>query len=280
MLTLDKAKMIVYDLDGTLYDDTHHFDYYADQLESRLPSEFQPSFRHDYQAAREDHHTLQIGRTYDVKNDLILVQIKGVVLEAYEWTGMPIPVEKMKELYGNGVQVDLENMLSVGDLWWVPACIAYHYGLSTADGQASFLATREFMMTDQFQMNSVRGLQEAIRHARKHSVLQVLMTNSPQIDSERILEKLGLHESFDHKIFQARKPLQTKKHLQTLSDAYHVPFEQIVSVGDNWVNEIWPAQELGCQTVYIDPHLVGENLDCDWRISCIRDWVPLLKTLG
>ncbi len=28
-----KIKVIIFDLDGTLYEDTHHFDYYAKRIE-------------------------------------------------------------------------------------------------------------------------------------------------------------------------------------------------------------------------------------------------------
>ena len=69
----NKWKVIVFDLDGTLYEDTHHFEYYAKQLQHKLPAEKRESFWKDYQSALDLQHALQIGRAYDVEQDLVLV---------------------------------------------------------------------------------------------------------------------------------------------------------------------------------------------------------------
>ncbi|MGB8955149.1 MAG: hypothetical protein WCC10_07240, partial [Tumebacillaceae bacterium] len=62
-MDLKRINLIVYDLDGTLYEDTHHFDYYANELKKRLPEDKQAAFQADYEAARRDDHPLRIGRT-------------------------------------------------------------------------------------------------------------------------------------------------------------------------------------------------------------------------
>ena len=279
-MDLKRINLIVYDLDGTLYEDTHHFDYYASELKKRLPEDKQAAFQADYEAARRDAHPLRIGRTYDVNRDLILVQIRGIVKEAYTWDGVKLPDEQVKDMYRDGVCVNLENMLSVGDLWWVPGSIARHYGLSGATSNEAFLATREFMMGPDFHMNRIPGLLESITESRANGVKQVLVTNSTQPDSEKILDKIGLLNSFDEKVFMARKPNGTKGVFERLSNQFDIPYANILSVGDNWVNEILPAYELGCQTVYIDPHSIGEGLECDMRVQAMADVLETIRKAG
>jgi FMN phosphatase YigB (HAD superfamily) len=279
-MDLSRISMIIYDLDGTLYEDTHHFDFYANELKKRLPEDVQEKFQADYDAARRDEHPIRIGRTYDAIRDLILVQIKGQVQEAYTYDGVRLPDEKVQELYPNGVKVNLEDMFSIGDLWWVPSCIARHYGLPDAKTSEAFLATREYMMGPEFHMNKIPNLLESIAASRSNGVKQVLVTNSPQPDSEKILDKLGLLNSFDEKVFFARKPSGTKAVFERLSQQFEVPFDRILSVGDNWVNEILPALELGCQTVYIDPHDIGETLETTVRVKSMQDALIYIKDAG
>jgi FMN phosphatase YigB (HAD superfamily) len=279
-MDLSRVKLIVYDLDGTLYEDTHHFDYYANELKKRLPEDVQAKFQAEYDAALEDKHPLRIGRTYDANRDLILVQVKGHVKQAFEWDGTELPSEKVRELYPEPVTVNLEDMFSVGDMWWVPSCMARHYGLADAGTSQAFLATREYMMGPDFHMNRIPGLIEAIAKSRQNGVKQVLVTNSPEVDSTKILEKLGLLDSFDLKVFTARKPSGTKAVFQRIREQFDLPFEHFLSIGDNWVNEILPAYELGCQTVYIDPHGIGEGFECDRRVTSMQEALAFIKGAG
>ncbi|MBL0386425.1 HAD family hydrolase [Tumebacillus sp. ITR2] len=279
-MDLSKVSLIIYDLDGTLYEDTHHFDYYAKELRKRLPAEAQEAFQTDYETARRDEHPLRIGRTYDANRDLILVQIKGDVSEVYRWDGTPLSESEVRELYPDKVEVNLVDMFSVGDLWWIPGCISRHYGLTDAQTTEAFLATREFMMGPDFHMNNIEGLRDALAQSRANGVKQVLVTNSPQPDSEKILDKIGLLESFDEKVFMARKPSGTKAVFERIKNQFDVPYENILSVGDNWVNEILPAMELGSQTVYIDPHDIGVNLESTKRVQSMTDVLPFIAGAG
>lgn len=279
-MDLKRIGLIIYDLDGTLYEDTHHFDYYAKQLKQRLPENLQDTFQAEYEAALRDEHPLRIGRAYDASNDLILVQVKGHVSEVYRWDGTPVTDAAVLEQYQDGITIDMEKIFSVGDLWWVPGVIARHYGMKEAQTTEAFLATREYMMGPDFKMNPIPGLKDAIEASRANGVKQVLLTNSPQIDSEKILDKLGLLHSLDEKIFNGRKPTGTKGIFERISAQFDMPFDRILSVGDNWINEIQPAIEFGCQTVYIDPHNIGAALECDKRVSSMQEVLEIIRTAG
>ncbi|RDI36898.1 HAD family hydrolase [Falsibacillus pallidus] len=275
---LNDVEVIVFDLDGTLYEDIHHFDYYASRLGEKLDPINRKRFEEDYQTFKENRLPLKIGTVYDVKNDLVLKQNGGKVLEAFDWFGEKLSEEKIAELYPQEIVFDFDSMLNVGDLWWIPVSIARHYGLSSELAHQSFLQTREYMMTNDFQMEEIEGFKDALQSLSQSKKL-VLFTNSPQKDSEVIVTKLGFLDYFDYKIFEGRKPVKTEAALRKISDHYGVPFSKILSVGDNAINEIYPARKLGCQTILIDGHDYGDPSQADYVVKNISGVVELLEGL-
>lgn len=278
-MALQRIKVVVFDLDGTLYDDMHHFDFYADRLKERLPAEIRKYFEQDYLACKSGRHPLKVGRVYDVRNDLILVEIDNIVQEAYSWNGVRLSREKAAELYRQPIEYDFINMISIGDPWWIPASISGHYGLSRKKMYEAYLETREYMNGPGFQMSKIPGLKEAIQKIRKKAET-VLLTNSSRENSETILEKLELSGLFSMKIFNGKKPAETKKWFHHIRDRFQVSFEEIMSVGDNWVNEIRPVKELGCMTAYIDAYGTGETSYADFAVSRMNELFPVFEQIG
>lgn len=269
-------EVYVFDLDGTLYEDTHHFDYYAKRLCEKLDFSNRKLFEKDYKAVLNGMHSLKIGSVFDVKRDLILRQKNGQVTQAFTWEGESCLQEDIGHIYKEALQFDFHSMLNIGDLWWVPAAIARHYGIDNQAAESSFLETREYMMSPEFVMKEVRGFKKMLQQLAKDKKL-ILLTNSPEKDSNVILTKLGFEEYFDTKIFDGRKPIQTKEHLKRIKEKYQIDFHQMVSVGDNAINEITPAKQLGCKTVLIDPYSISNPSDADVIISNLDELVQVLK---
>lgn len=269
--------VVVFDLDGTLYADTHHFDYYAERLKERVSKENQSDFQRDYQLARENRHTLKVGCVYDQSYDLVLWQLDNVVREAYEWNGTKLSETRLNSVYSHPIVIDQVRFFNIGDLWWVPRIIAVHYGLTHPEADQAFLETRQYMMGSEFVMKRIPGLQELLEEIQFKKKL-VLLTNSPEPDSDAILEKLGLRDVFSKKIFLGDKPVQTSLHFAEIKKTYAVDYQQIVSVGDNWINEIRPAQLLGCQTVFIDNYGLGNEMSADCVVSDLTEAFPFIKS--
>jgi FMN phosphatase YigB (HAD superfamily) len=277
-MAIGKIKVIVFDLDGTLYADTQHFDYYAQRLMEKLPLEDQVPFIEEYKKAREGKHPIKIGRVYDVKEDLVLVQNNQTVTEAFEWNGYRLTEERVKSMYPKPIVIDNRRMLSVGDLWWVPIPIARHYGLSSEQCHQAFLETREYMMSPEFKMSRVPGLKETLEelHSRKKLVL---LTNSPEPDSRALLDKLGIENVFHKMIFSGKKPTHTIERFNLIKETFDVNFDEILSVGDNWVNEINPPQTFGVHTLFINQYQLGPEFKADFIVEKVEDIVPILRDI-
>lgn len=273
-------RVVVYDLDGTVYDDTRHFELYARETQSHLPEEVQEAFWADYEAVVGGKHpALRIGTFYDVQRDLILEMKGGRVARALHWDGSEIPPLVREHLYAGPVEPDHATLLNVGDLWWVPAAIARHYGGESEKQQQAFLKIRDIMSEPSFEVQAIPGLADLIRGLRGQ-VIQVLVTNSPQPDSEAVLQKVGLFGLFDRLYFRSNKPAGLKPILDEIATEYQVEMGQILSIGDNLVNEIAPSRALGCQTVFIDPHATAEPDDADLIVPAMSALFSELRQLG
>jgi len=220
-------KAIVFDLDGTLYEDTHHFEYYAQMISKQLDSSRKVEFMEEYYRAASGNHTLKIGRIYDSVEDLVLVHSQKNITEAYTWDGEPIDSSRVKELYPESIEIDMERYMSVGDPWWIPGSLGIHFGLTKDHTYEAFLQTREYMMSPEFVMSHVKDFTETLI-SLKDKVKLILLTNSPQPDSEVILKKLGMEDVFHKKIFNGKKPSLTldrfnmvRGTIDKASHAYH-----------------------------------------------------------
>ena len=230
----------------------------------------------EYEKAVSNEHTLKIGRVYDRERDYVLVHKYGKVIQAYNWSGEVVEKSLLEKLYPTPIEIDMQRFISVGDLWWVPGGIGMHYGLDRPTISSCFLETREYMMGPDFVMSPVKGFKETMEELCSKFKL-VLLTNSPQPDSEIILEKLGLDAVFHKKIFQGKKPTMTVSRFEDIKSEFNIDFTNILSVGDNLINDILPPRKLGCKTIYIDAHNIGSREDADSVVGSISEMLEVLR---
>lgn len=245
------AQLVIFDLDGTLYEDTAHFDYYAQQLKQELDQEEWKEYEAEYQQMIDGQHIVSIGKAYDVVRDYVLRvdSLSLEVLQAWTWDGKELSVEERASHYNSPISFDFDSMIAIGDGWWLPNVCARHFGV--IDTQSAYNRTKEYMATDQFTLTRIPHLRSSLLHL-KTKKNTVLLTNSQDDDVARLLQLLDLEGTFDHIITVARKPQHTLNHFSDLMEKYKVSPEQCLSVGDNFINEIAPAVKIGMKTILID----------------------------
>ncbi|WP_416150394.1 HAD family hydrolase [Salipaludibacillus sp. HK11] len=264
-------KLYIFDLDGTLYEGKDHFDYYAELLMKELPQSERHVFWEDYEKMKDGNHVVTIGKAYDVKRDLAVtidpITLKAV--EAHEWNGRK--VDNVESLYGSDpVAFDFNNFVAIGDGWWLPFACAKHHG--DLNCYPFYLKTKEYMVSDQFNLEAIPHLREFLLSLKKTEHI-VLMTNSDKEDVLRLIKELNLTNVFDQIISSAKKPSRTKEFFGELQKMYGLPFSQLVSVGDNFLNEVAPALLLGMKAVYISEHPhKTEHVNLQ-QVDSISDWM-------
>ncbi|MFC0557757.1 HAD family hydrolase [Halalkalibacter alkalisediminis] len=255
---LASYKLVIFDLDGTLYEGTDHFDYYAEQLKDKVIDSKKDEFMNEYELMKQGKHIVSIGKVYDVERDLVLTidPMTLLVSSAHTWEGNELREDQRSEFYNATLAFNFKDMIAIGDGWWLPFVAAKHFGVK--DCYPSYLATKEYMVTDQFSLERLPKLKEGLEELRQQTQL-VLMTNSDREDVTRLLKELQLDGVFDHVVTSAQKPSQTTPLFTELLRQYQLEPNQVVSVGDNFINEIAPALLLGMKGIYINSH--GFNMN-------------------
>lgn len=276
---LATIRCVIYDLDGTLYADTHHFDYYAAALGAALLGGVAAAFQADWQRARRGQHVLRVGCLYDAAQDLILALDGEQVTGARRWDGTELPAA-VAQRYPQPPAVDHVALLNVGDLWWLPAAIAAHHGLPAPERRQAFLATRSFMSRPEFRLSSIPGLAQAMQWQRRQGIRQVLATNSPEPDSRILTEKAGLAGVLDGWFFEVGKPAGMAGVVAAVCEELSISPAAVLSVGDNYLNDITPAAVLGCRTALLDPEGAQPTALCDLRLGSMAEYVALVHGAG
>ncbi|MCL6442786.1 MAG: HAD family hydrolase [Alicyclobacillus sp.] len=235
---LAKCRVFIFDLDGTVYQETHHFAYYGERLAALLGPKHADAFLQDVELILAGRHPLAIGDKYDVINRVIRKDTGTV-----SWEGSPVEVPPSSVV------------LNVEDPWWVYGSAARHHGLSEEEVDRAYLETRAYMESDAFAMAPIPGLRAALDGLRRHGWRLALATNSPEPDSRAILTKLDLADAFDDLVFRAKKPIRSKEHFTSWQQAFGFSFDQMASIGDNFLNDVLPALELGMKAIYIDRYV-------------------------
>ncbi|MGM9986754.1 MAG: HAD family hydrolase [Bacillaceae bacterium] len=250
---VEKCKIIIFDLDGTLYEGTGHYDYYANEIGKKVEKEKREAFFNDYNQIKVGNHLLKIGMVYDRKRDRILAYdpFTNEVTNVYTWEGQELFGEDGSLYYKEGIRLDETDMIAIGDGWWYTYVAGAHYG--AVDTYECYNRTKEYMASEAFSIPKIKGLKEFLQLIKGEKIT-VLMTNSDREDVTRLLKLLDLEGMFSLEITSAMKPMKTKEHFQQLFQTYDVRPEEAVSIGDNFINEIAPALQLGMHGIYLSLH--------------------------
>jgi FMN phosphatase YigB (HAD superfamily) len=261
---IENAKLLIFDLDGTLYEDTDHFDYYCRLLQKRVSEDKKEAFWKTYEDMKKGIHPVAIGKVYDIKNDtsvtvdpMTLQVTKVASFDGKEW-----PAKEIKKEYQGELVYDFDRLIAIGDGWWLPYATAMHFGLKQIDTWECYNATKEYMVTDEFSLTKTPGLKEALIRLKNEKKL-VLLTNSEREDVKRLLAELELEDIFHAIHTEGHKPLKTKERIKEILSEFNVEPREAVSIGDNFINEIAPSLLLGLKAIYIQSNgseIEHENL--------------------
>lgn len=271
----DQSKLIIFDLDGTLYEDTNHFAYYAEQLKLQLPPGTGDAFDAEYAKMLDGRHVVSIGKVYDALRDFVL-QVDPFsmrVQKGWTWQGKTVPTAEVQQHYPDPITCDFDTLIAIGDGWWLPNVCAKHFGAT--DTYSAYEKTKEYMATDQFSLTRIPGLREGLLQLKEKREI-VLLTNSQADDVQRLLNRLNLEGIFEQIITEARKPQHTIAWFTKLMEAYGLEAKDCLSVGDNYLNEIAPAIRLGMQTIFIDFQEQPYPYDDGMKVKSIGDTVELM----
>ncbi|MGP4077230.1 HAD family hydrolase [Halobacillus sp. K22] len=197
---------------------------------------------------------MQIGKVYDLIEDVIITvdPFSNEAQKVETWTGEVWSKSRMEKTYPEPLTYDFERLIALGDGWWLPYSIARHYGVSGEQARACYDQTKDYMVSEQFSLTKTQGLRESLLKWRIEKRL-ILITNSEAHDVDHILNRIDLRGIFHEQITSSEKPHRTIELFRTILRNVEYSAGSIVSIGDNFMNEIAPALELGMKAVWIHP---------------------------
>lgn len=251
-------RTIIFDLDGTLYEDETIFDVYATKLSGFVPPARRTQFVADWEAAKAGRGVAAIGLGYEESTDRLFRFDGNRIINYIDWDGSVIPIleEHLAKLESGAVPTGAAmdgpslfgvDRFNIGDMWWLPAALAAHYGVGPDQRQQAFLATRDFMSSGNYRITPIAGVSDLLARLRASGRTLIAMTNSPPETTRDVLAQLGLTNAFAQVQPLADKPAGLTRFLHSAS----LP-RPILSVGDNYVNDIEPTLEAGASALYID----------------------------
>lgn len=107
--------------------------------------------------------------------------------------------------------------------------------LPPAQLQSAYLHSRERLAAGELAVRPADGLAELLIGVGA-DVTTVVLTNSPRIGVAETLDGFGLSGLLDQVIIDGGKPARMAEHLDVLLSGQ--PAENLISVGDHWVNDV------------------------------------------
>lgn len=237
----NKIKTVVFDLDGTIYQNNS---FHRDYVHFLLDGTDKIAWEKDISAC--------IDRIY--KGELI-------TMNAY-YDGSPIdaqnPVDFFEKLGArrmDGMSFEEalgdESIIYTGDAWALVSLIGSALGL--LEGERSnevYKRTRNKMSRD--GMNGSRRLHDAIIELGRH-YNTVLLTNSYESTAQDFLHQLQFDDVFNDAVYSANKPWGMAENLARHRPELYTEPQSFLTVGDHAFNDLMPLQKLGCKALWINP---------------------------
>lgn len=163
------------------------------------------------------------------------------------------------------------------DPWVATLLLAQRHGLTPADLEPAFLASRVALERDEFDLHADPDLLELLGH-RPPDVRVVLGTNSPDVGMARLLTRLGVSGLLDDVCTSQCKhtPDGMPNLLAHIQREYDITTSQLLSVGDNWPNDLAPVAAAGGSTAYVD-RFGHTELPADLRSDTVAGLVPGIR---
>lgn len=157
------------------------------------------------------------------------------------------------------------------DGWAIVANMSREY--TTKDKlDECFVRTREKMNRGEISMVLSEAALKVLRDRR---AFHILITNTPEPFAIPLLNSFNITPYFDRVIFGAGKPDGMMKNIIEILDSKSIEPQQILSIGDNYINDIFPSIQMGLNTIYIKNY--PRDSDADITVRSLDDAMGFIE---
>lgn len=157
------------------------------------------------------------------------------------------------------------------DGWAIVATIAREFGVDHFL-QQSFELTRESMNRGKIP---IQRTNEAIDILERKDCDHILVTNTPEKYGRPVLKALRLLDYFNSIVYGAKKPEGLKTLGEKLMEDPEFDPKMVLSVGDNYTNDIKISEILGFTTLYIESY--GSGYTGTMTVRKFQEGIPFIE---
>lgn len=259
---MKQLSTIVFDLDGTLYqDEVYVYVFLQELLKDTVFAQYLEDITEEALSIMEGYHVVKLGQFVDIENYCIrtikpLLYREGITPQSYE------DYNNFKYMY-------------IGDGWQVCFLIAEVLGISKANVKQAFLNIRTCMVEAKYHLQINEQLPALIENIKKCGIRCILATNTVKEGAEYFLKRMKLDHSFNDIIYDAGKPKHAVETLKKIG----VDISTTLSIGDVPFNDLYPIQKQGGSTILISPYLLMDQNFYDVHVSSFEEVNDILKQI-
>ncbi|SDW71821.1 HAD family hydrolase [Paenibacillus sp. CF384] len=274
---LSGIKVVIFDMDGTLYQEDTYLDRYIRYLLEGTAHEGETDAAIQLgRAIRAGEHAIQFGHFYHKRDDVWLVREGTSFVRGNTWEGTKVADEQALG-YGT-VSAQVQHLVPIGDPWGIAAALNHRYKLPEQNLKAAFDRVRKEMVEEaRYQFFCHTDLFRAIQELTAVEI-KALMTNTHHISGIEFTSYMGIRHLFEEVVYDANKPNGLHLYMKTLLEQGYQAHE-ILSIGDNPWNDLHPVKQLGGRTCLISPYPSSDREVWDLRLHHLDELEQLMRTI-
>ncbi len=273
-----EIEVVIFDLDGTLYQDHHFYHRYLEYMLAGTHREAElEQVINEADRILNHEHSIKLGHFYHQHHDLAIYVSQGKIMSAHTWGGEEIDHEKLPQM-GYEESQFWEDCLYAGDAWGVVSILARRLNISSQKLRNAFDRIREDMISSEYAIKREHQLMQAISNLANVN-RKILMTNNDHRNGVDCVNYLGIEKLFDQLVYDTKKPDGIANRVQLLLKETGLQAHQVLSIGDNAWNDLHPIKKLGGRTVLISPYETLDYEPWDIRLHTIEELSQFLIEL-
>lgn len=249
---LHEIEVVLFDLDGTLYQDGTFYKRYLELL------------------FKEGSYTASLGEILEEMEDLLEGRHTSGIGDWYH-----PGTDTWSRENGDTSETTNASAIYAGDAWSLVSIFSVKHGIDEMKRQESFQQVRKEMLQGMSSFERHTGLYEAIRQLSRVR-FKLLLTNSPENTGREFIAALGANELFTDIVYGAGKPVGMAQFMTELMKREGLRPEQILSIGDHAWNDLYPVRKLGGRTAWISAYPSFDPSPWDVRLTTLDELASFL----
>lgn len=257
---MEHIKVIICDLDGTLYRDEKFYKRFISHILKGSTFEADEAIiQQKAEAILLGKDPFTLGQFYDRTTDLTgksleeRLNIKGIIntdahFESY-----------LDRKYG-----------FMADGWGVVFMLAHQLGIGSDIVDAGFVKVREEMLMPEYAIEVSEQLVKVLGELAKYTEGMYMLTNTNKPEAIEFTKYIGLEDKFDVIQYGADKPFGLMNVLPDILKAHQIDGSEILAIGDHGYNDLYPVKVLGGKTILTSPYQIQDHMDWSVRVDTLE----------